>query len=72
MNNYLKEFKFYDGEEFITFNLVWQDESRREIQVAVTNRGKISVIIYDLYEDQFGLYFEFGCEFKKIRIKDFI
>jgi hypothetical protein len=72
MNNCLKEFKFYDGEEYITFNLVWLDTSKKEVQVAVTNRGKISVITYDLYEDWFGLYFEFGCEFKKIRIKDFI
>ena len=41
---YLSEFELYDGEEFITFNIVGIDATKNEIQIAVTNRGKISVI----------------------------
>ncbi|MDE6274946.1 MAG: cystatin-like fold lipoprotein [Clostridia bacterium] len=46
---------------------------RKAIQVAVTNRGKISVIDYDLLEDSNNdFYFEYGVTFKKIYVKDFI
>lgn len=38
---YLSEFELYDGECFITFNIVGIDEYRKEITVAVTNRGGI-------------------------------
>jgi len=69
---HLNEFEFYDGEEFITFNIVSINFERKSIQVAVTNRGKISVIDYDLLEDSNGdIYFEYGVTFKKIYIKDF-
>lgn len=44
---YLSEFQLYDGEEFITFNIVDINTERKEITVAVTDRGKISVISYD-------------------------
>ena len=41
---YLSEFELYDGEAFITFNIVGIDLDRNEVQVAVTDRGKISVV----------------------------
>ena len=41
---YLSEYELYDGECFITFNLVGVDLDRNEIQVAVSDRGRISVI----------------------------
>ncbi len=69
---YLNEFEFYDGECFITFNIVSINFERKAIQVAVTNRGKISVIDYDLLEDSNSeFYFEYGVTFKKIYVKDF-
>ncbi|MDE6275741.1 MAG: cystatin-like fold lipoprotein [Clostridia bacterium] len=69
---YLNEFEFYDGEDFITFNIVSINFERKAIQVAVTNRGKISVIDYDLLEDSNNeFYFEYGVTFKKIYVKDF-
>lgn len=59
---YLSEFELYDGEAFITFNIVSINTEKREIVVAVTDRGKISVITYDLLTDKNGkLYFEYGC-----------
>ena len=41
---YLSEFEWFDGEDYITFNLVGIDQVKNETQVAVTDRGKISVI----------------------------
>lgn len=69
---YLAEFEFFDGDEFVTFNIVGIDVAKNEITVAVTDRGKISVITYELMEDKDGdLYFEYGVMFKKIYVDDF-
>ena len=60
-----------DGEEYITFNIVALNESKKEILVAVTNRGKISHVTYDLFEDKNGFYFEYGCDYTKVNINEF-
>ncbi|MGN0782847.1 MAG: hypothetical protein ACI4M0_00600 [Christensenellales bacterium] len=67
----LSEFHFYDGEAFITFNLIDIDIEKRKITVAVSNRGKINVRTFDLLEDQGRLYFEFGVGFNQIDVDDF-
>ena len=58
----LSEFQFYDGEEFI---------EKKEITVAVTDRGHISVRTFDLLEDRGRLYFEYGVGFNQIDVNDF-
>ena len=68
---YLHEYAIFDGEAWITFNIVELNELKNEISVAVTNRGRITVTTYDLYKDENGYYFEYGCEFTKININDF-
>lgn len=69
---YLSEFQLYDGEVFITFNIVAIDTSKNEITVAISNRGRISVTTYDLLTDSNGfLYFEYGVDYEKINIDDF-
>ena len=68
---YLHEFQIYDGEATITFNIVDLNEMKNEISVAITNRGKISVVTYDLFQDENGLCFEYGCEYRKINVSDF-
>ena len=69
---YLSEFELYDGEEFITFNIVGIDAAKNEIQIAVTNRGKISVITYDLLTNKNDrLYFEYGAMFEHVHLDDF-
>ncbi len=61
---YLSEFELYDGEVFITFNIVGIDLDSNEVQVAVTDKGRISVVTYDLLTDKNGrLYFEYGVMF---------
>lgn len=70
---YLSEFEIFDGEEFITFNIVGIDTARKQAQIAVTDRGKISVITYDLIQDKDGnLYFEYGCTYQKVWLDDFM
>ena len=69
---YLSEFEYFDGEEFITMNIVDINLNMNKIQVAVTNRGKISVIKYDLMRDKNGcLYFEHGPFYERYKIDDF-
>ena len=68
---YLHEFAIFDGEAWITFNIVELNELKNEISVAVTNRGRITVTTYDLYQDENGYYFEYGCDYTKINLNDF-
>jgi len=68
---YMHEFQFFDGECLITFNIVELNEDKREIYVAITKQGKISVVTYPLLHDNNGWYFEYGPCYKKIKINDF-
>ena len=69
---YLSEFELYDGEAFITFNIVGIDLDRNEVQVAGTDRGRISVVTYDLLKDKNGrLYFEYGVMFERVYLDEF-
>ena len=55
---YLKEFQLFDGEDTVVFNIVAVADTI--IEVAVTKCGKITVTDYDLFEDENGMYFEYG------------
>ena len=69
---YLSEFQLYDGEVYVTFNIVAINTEKNEITVAISNRGRISVTTYDLLTDGNGfLYFEYGIDYEKINIDDF-
>ncbi len=69
---YLSEFELYDGEEFITFNIVGIDAAINEIQIAVTDRGKLNLITFDLFKDDNGrLYFEYGVVLERIYLDNF-
>lgn len=68
---YMHEFQFFDGECLITFNIVELNEDKREIYVAITRQGKISVVTYPLFHDNDGWYFEYGPCYEKIQISDF-
>ncbi len=65
------EYRFYDGECFVTFNMLEVNTDKNNITVAISKQGKITVIDYPLLEEENGLYFEYGVEFKKIFIEDF-
>ena len=68
---YLSEFTLYDGDHFITFNIVDIDTDGNMITVAVTDEGRISVRSFDLISDGDGLYFEYGVNYEKIAVDDF-
>lgn len=68
---YLKEFQYYDGESFVTFNIYDLNEAKQTITVAITNQGKISLVEYDLLQDEEGLYFEYGVNYTRINVDDF-
>ena len=55
---YLSEFELFDGDHFITFNIVELDDNKK-ITVAISNQGKISVVTYDLLNDNGRCYFEY-------------
>ena len=69
---YLSEFQLYDGEVYVTFNIVAINTEKNEITVAISNRGRISVTTYDLLIDNDGsFYFEYGVDYEKINVSDF-
>ncbi len=68
---YLKEFQYFNGEDFVTFNIVDLNSDRKTITVVESYQGKVSVKEYDLMTDTNGYYFEYGCEYKKISVNDF-
>ena len=69
---YLSEFELYDGEAFITFNIVGIDLHKKEIQVAVTDRGRINIVTYDLMTDKHDrLYFEYGVMYERVYPDEF-
>ena len=63
----MAEYKHFDGEDFITFDLLFVNADKREAEVAITNRGKITVTTFELLTDESGsLYFEYGCMYDRI------
>lgn len=67
----MKEYQHFDGENYITFDIVDINDNETEVYVAVTNLGKISLVTYQLWEDENGLYFLYGpCE-DEICLNDF-
>lgn len=69
--SYMQEYQLFDGEAWITFDIINLDQKRNTVMLAVTNRGKISVLEYDLFSNDKGLYFEYGPLYSKIYIEDF-
>ena len=68
---YLSEYDLWDGDHFITFNIVYIDTDKNQITVAITNEGKISVCTFDLKPDGKGLFFNYGVMQEKIALSDF-
>lgn len=56
----MPEFDYFNGENFITFDLIEIDDENCEVTVAVSDTGRISVKTFDLLFDGNRRYFEFG------------
>ena len=68
---YLSEILHFDGENYIKFNIVEINRDKREVKVAITNQGKISVHTFDLLGSREDLFFEYGVMLDEIYIEDF-
>ena len=74
---YLSEFDLFDGDHYITFNIVDINTDKNNITVAISSEGKISVCTFDLkseadcLSDGKRLYFEYGLYCEKIAVEDF-
>jgi len=72
MKENLKQFDFYDGEDFVTFVMLHLDLEKRTTKLAISDRGKISVVDYDLLQTKNGeFYFEYVNALNRIMIEYF-
>jgi hypothetical protein len=67
----MKEYIHFDGDKNITFDLVCVDDIKQIAVIASTCEGKISVLEYEIKEDKYGEFFEYGHFFEKIYFNDF-
>lgn len=63
-------FYYNDGESLIRFDTVSYFPDKKQITFAVTKQGKISVLNYDVLEDEKGHYIEYGYTYEKIYIDE--
>ncbi len=69
--SYLAEYEHFDGEDFITFNVIEVRMDEKKAFIAVTNRGRISQLEYDVFFDNKGYYFEYGPFLTRIYLNNF-
>ncbi len=62
----MTEFEFYDGEKFITFDLLDINEDKRTVLVVVSDNGRITQREFDLFFDKKGFYIEYGNAYNKV------
>jgi len=67
----MAEYLHYDGEEFVTFDILQINQDKHEVEVAITNRGKITVTTFEILTDENGDYIEYGAMYDKIYLADF-
>lgn len=73
------EYDYFDGDHFITFDIIEVDEDNGKITLAITNQGRITQDTFDLFEDNEIdeemtndiRYFEFGLYADKIYLNQF-
>ena len=71
------EYDFFDGDHFITFDIVEVDDNNETVTVAISNQGRITQDTFNLLNDKklAGIcknrYFEYGLFLDRIYINDF-
>ena len=63
-------FDYNDGESLIRFDTVMYCPDKKQITFAVTKQGRISVLDYQVFEDERGHYIEYGNTYEKIYIDE--
>ena len=65
-------YDYFDGDDFITFDIIAVGEEQNFVFVAVSNRGKITAEAYDLEFDKNDRpFFYFGSPEQKIYLNNF-
>ncbi len=73
------EYDYFDGDHFITFDIIEVDEENGKITLAISNQGRITQDTFDLFGDNEIdeemtndiRYFEFGLYADKIYLNQF-
>lgn len=73
------EYDYFDGDHFITFDIIEVDEDNGKITLAISNQGRITQDTFDLFEDDEIdeemtndiRYFEFGLYADRIYLNQF-
>ena len=63
-------FNYNDGESLVRFDVVAYCPDTKQITLAITNQGKISVLDFEVFEDQHGHFIEYGNTYEKIYIDE--
>ena len=69
---YMNELSIFDVEDFITLNILDVNYNKMTVIVNVTKHGGFFKKEYDLLEDEAGLYFEYGPDYTKLHLDDFM
>ena len=72
------EFDYFDGDHFITFDIIDVDEENETVTVAISNQGRITQDAFEFlhdekYDEQYNddHYFEFGLYADRIPLGQF-
>lgn len=67
------EYEYFNGENFIIFDIIEVNEDKNQVAVAISNEGKNVEETFDLLKDKNERqYFEYGLYIDKIYIDEFI
>lgn len=69
--HYMKEYRHFDGDYNVIFNLVEVNTDNETVTVAINNLGKLTQQTIELREENDALYFEYGVMNEKIYIDEF-
>lgn len=65
------EYDYFDGDHFITFDIIEIDDKNKEITLAISDQGKITQDTFEMKEKDGWRYFEYGIYADKIYLDDF-
>jgi len=65
------EYELFNGEYFITFNVVEVSIEKKEVIIAITSQGKMSVCTFDLRSSDGRFFFEYGSMMERVFIDKF-
>lgn len=68
---YMKEYRHFNGNYNVIFNLVEVNTDNETVTVAINNLGKLTQNTFELKEENGWLYFEYGIMNEKIYIDEF-